>query len=388
MERSDRNGIASNEGVQMPTAATPEQLQALTLELLQRMDKRLALLESRLPVTNSPEHQKAQQPAFPKFNRLPPELRRNIWVACLPRRKLRIFDPRNARSRGYLRKSRLGLPPPVVSQVCRESRAVAERTGGMNRLAYKQSYWSHGGLWRNYPPLYWTWFDGVRDVLELDISCAPGTEATPTGLWNIIQQSRSIVIQEKEVRDQWLQALFHNKANVSSLRTIYIMPHRPETASRLGWGYQAVNDFFGSDSFTLVDLEKNELIEAVSKFLSARVRSQQSDFPLWVPKWEAASGGDYRTEACARAEAVIRSAWIYSSHPELQEGAEETRSRHGASYSVDMENPLLPETIASMPRIRTVYAFELEDETRPVMYEDFPLRTPSLIRDLDGEPIV
>ncbi|KAJ5370347.1 uncharacterized protein N7496_006439 [Penicillium cataractarum] len=91
---------------------------------------------------------------FTLFPQLPPELRRMIWKACLP--KTRIFDimfPCYAydhyRCRGSSWASRESWRPPVITRVCRESRAVAHETGRVifqednpNVPNYIKSVWS------------------------------------------------------------------------------------------------------------------------------------------------------------------------------------------------------------------------------------------------------
>lgn len=91
---------------------------------------------------------------FPLFPHLPPELRRLIWKECLP--KTRVFDTmlpclvyESSHCRGTGWVSRESWRSPVITRVCRESRAVAHETGRVlfreddtNVPDYIESMWS------------------------------------------------------------------------------------------------------------------------------------------------------------------------------------------------------------------------------------------------------
>ncbi|KAJ5489353.1 hypothetical protein N7539_004243 [Penicillium diatomitis] len=91
---------------------------------------------------------------FHLFLELPFELRRMIWKECLP--KSRVFDTmlpclvyEKSRCRGTRWSSRQSWRPPIITRVCRESRAVAHETGRVlfygddpNVPDYIDSVWS------------------------------------------------------------------------------------------------------------------------------------------------------------------------------------------------------------------------------------------------------
>lgn len=71
---------------------------------------------------------------FTLFPQLPPELRRLIWKACLPKTRIFdlmlpcfVYDDSHCRGSGWA--SRETWRPPVITRVCWESRAVAHETG-------------------------------------------------------------------------------------------------------------------------------------------------------------------------------------------------------------------------------------------------------------------
>lgn len=110
---------------------------------------------------------------FPLFPHLPPELRRMIWKECLP--KTRVFDTmlpclvyENSRCRGNSWASRESWKPPVITRVCRESRAVAHETGRVvfkdedpNVPEYIESMWSDAST--DIVAQYWS--PGLDDVM-------------------------------------------------------------------------------------------------------------------------------------------------------------------------------------------------------------------------------
>ncbi|XXG97388.1 hypothetical protein Hte_003689 [Hypoxylon texense] len=85
---------------------------------------------------------------FSTFPRLPPEIRRLIWIHALPRGRIQLFA-RNVPWENWR------LLPPVIAHVCRESREVA----------------ANQSVVRGFPTAEdtntITWFIGSRDILEL-----------------------------------------------------------------------------------------------------------------------------------------------------------------------------------------------------------------------------
>ncbi|KAI1426258.1 hypothetical protein F5Y12DRAFT_288474 [Xylaria sp. FL1777] len=85
---------------------------------------------------------------FSSFPRLPIEIRRLIWAYALPRGRIQLF----ARSVPW---EDWRLYPPLIAQVCHESREVAEDLSVVRGFPTAQDKHNE------------TWFIGSRDVLEL-----------------------------------------------------------------------------------------------------------------------------------------------------------------------------------------------------------------------------
>ncbi|KAI0849271.1 hypothetical protein F5Y00DRAFT_70289 [Daldinia vernicosa] len=96
---------------------------------------------------------------FPKFRKLPPELRCMVWSYCLPRRVVQMHDSAHKKFKSSRLKSRLRVRPPVsaklplIAYVCHESRAFALTHGRMEKTAFF-----------NTP----VWFDRSTDVIYID----------------------------------------------------------------------------------------------------------------------------------------------------------------------------------------------------------------------------
>ncbi|KAI1141766.1 hypothetical protein F5Y05DRAFT_272393 [Hypoxylon sp. FL0543] len=135
-----------------------------------------------------------QGPAFPLFPRLPTELRLAVWRECLPHRVVELQLPHSdvaftyQRGQGQLEPCKLELAtyknnrPPVISRVCRESRAVAfETVGRLGRDPDEASdnHWDHRFAVRE------PWLDTARDVIHLhydeswDLDYAKPTSGNP-----------------------------------------------------------------------------------------------------------------------------------------------------------------------------------------------------------------
>ena len=108
---------------------------------------------------------------FHQFPRLPPEIRDFIWSLCLPHRIDEIDEPCNFLVFGLppapchlcfstLRDHR----PPSVSQVCRESRAVALKT----RATAPPPDYPDPAYWRSQLVVRWRWTDAARDSPHLN----------------------------------------------------------------------------------------------------------------------------------------------------------------------------------------------------------------------------
>lgn len=96
---------------------------------------------------------------FPQFRRLPPEIRWMIWTYCLPCRVVQMHDSAHQRFQSSRFQKRIrtapamSAKPPLIAQVCRESRAFAQMHGRVEKTAF----------W-NTP----VWFNRSTDTIHID----------------------------------------------------------------------------------------------------------------------------------------------------------------------------------------------------------------------------
>ncbi|KAI1653318.1 hypothetical protein F4813DRAFT_393766 [Daldinia decipiens] len=96
---------------------------------------------------------------FPKFRSLPAELRLMIWAYCLPCRVVQMHDSaylwsQSSRIQKRIRTApAMSAKPPLITQVCQESRAFALANGRVEKTAF----------W-NTP----VWFNRKTDTIHID----------------------------------------------------------------------------------------------------------------------------------------------------------------------------------------------------------------------------
>lgn len=178
----------------------------------------------------------APKPVFRLFSRLPTELRLTIWRYCLPNRIYEIDHPWDrmvfdlddddsspSPCRLYQTTHQNGRPP-LISRVCRESRAVAHEYGSFNTVCDPDrplsAQWISGtdnsGCWldgtRDSPHLNWTPqyeadYDYDGDSLQCLVWDALQLSATPSLMLTYFQRSRSEIDHGMEAYKQlskWL----------------------------------------------------------------------------------------------------------------------------------------------------------------------------------------
>lgn len=122
---------------------------------------------------------------FNLFPKLPQEIRDAIWRECLPRRVIEIdwpteegvfdidyeWDDDEDRFIGgdlicHLRKtSMINAKPPIISRVCRESRAVAFETGALLENPWSCTQQLDPPIPFLYNRIQWQWVDRARDTV-------------------------------------------------------------------------------------------------------------------------------------------------------------------------------------------------------------------------------
>jgi hypothetical protein len=285
---------------------------------------------------------------FSLFRYLPTEIRRRIWEMAIPQRNLRfsIWE----RSDGHSEDNFYGLclpfatlPTPPVAHVCREARETVLRCGTMHPLVLP---------WRNSPGNYRTWFDPSVDIIELSI---PNGWIPYGDQKKILRQAERILVHEDDIDDAWIGSLFSNPQCRQTLRTINIQWCESRVVVKARWDPQIVDEIFGKDSIAMVNLESSEEVERINEILS-RARSLLpaiDGLPIFEP-------GNIETKTVPQwIRNVFVNEWLFR-------GGDERLKAHG------LGSRGIRESLARMPRIRSVYTFELDNGvatpvTRPVM---------------------
>ncbi|KAK3312825.1 hypothetical protein B0H66DRAFT_595334 [Apodospora peruviana] len=130
---------------------------------------------------NKPE----SQPVFHFFRRIPPELRRAIWLLCLPRRVvgLNTAPTAEAGTCHFAPTSHRSWAPPVISAVCAESRYIVVENGVNleKMLADLALPESRRTRWTNFytSSLGLLWFQSMRDIVHIPLARGPYEKGDP-----------------------------------------------------------------------------------------------------------------------------------------------------------------------------------------------------------------
>ncbi|KAM0472039.1 hypothetical protein ACHAPX_008986 [Trichoderma viride] len=224
------------------------------------------------------ESYRARQAEFAPFSRLPPELRRYIWRLAIPPQIFRPFR--------YLEPSHLerkSLPPPTISRVCQEARLVAYQQGALYR------HWFLA-------PVFWTWFSGRRDILDLSSYCISENGFIPlqTGL---LRGARAIILDVGLINDLSITGMNSKSSNLQSVNTIYLSVGNPFQVENRSWQPQAVAQLFRGQSFALIDVEDDNELKRLEQILEISDSDDVDDVN---------GMGWWHTEAVTRLEGIIR----------------------------------------------------------------------------------
>ncbi|KAL7894498.1 hypothetical protein HDV63DRAFT_216295 [Trichoderma sp. SZMC 28014] len=194
------------------------------------------------------EAHKVWQAEFAPFKRLPPELRRYIWKLAIPRQVFRPFR--------YLEPSHLeckSLSPPTISRVCREARAVACQQGMLYR------HWFLA-------PVFWTWFSGRSDILDLSSYCLSENGFIPLQS-GLLRVARAIILDVGLVNELSITGLNSKSSHLESVDTIYLSVGNPFQVENRSWQPQAVARLFRDQSFALIDVEDDQELDHLDQIL-------------------------------------------------------------------------------------------------------------------------
>lgn len=358
------------DALQTPTPLTTEHFQTL-VGLLQNMNQRFDSVEARLNrLDRLGEHLDHPLPTFPQFRRLPPELRCRIWDFAIPRRKLRHYSSDDSQcliSGRALPTS--GLPPPIISRVCRESRSVAKKHGaGMFPLRRGEE---------NDP--YWSWFDGAHDILELGTPRCAMLEDWDGGCEEILSHAREILVHLHDIKPHWVRAMFHNNCVRETLKVINIQRCRSEPVTKGNWDPYFVSRLFSQDTVVVVDVRDPDEVEGMRAILSDEhplTDDEGPEFILCVDAWQneehsfRAIKDDKRPRhSMAWAEHIFKRAWLR----EFVRSQQMLRPRHEKKNLKDAKTEgkeSEPDSAPGMPCVRFVYTMELGEDGRLLGDED------------------
>lgn len=197
------------------------------------------------------ESYRQRQAEFAQFSRLPPELRCRIWeLAILPQ----IFRPFRYPKPPYLECN--SLPPPTISRVCREARYVA---------------YQHCALYRQelLAPIFWTWFSGQRDILDLSPYCMSENGVIPLPM-SLLREARAIILDVGLVNGPLITGLNSKSSHLGNIDTIYLTMESPFAVEKRSWHPHEVARLFRDQSFALVDVEDDQELEHLEQTLQMR----------------------------------------------------------------------------------------------------------------------
>ncbi|KAI3554487.1 hypothetical protein CABS03_07749 [Colletotrichum abscissum] len=364
--------------------------QERTLHLLERIAESQTALEARLATMETMlSHHNTQPPqhlSFPQFRQLPPELRLRVWsLVAIPSRVLRL----DARDGKKTKSHKSGSPPPLlrppaIAGACRESRAVATKHGALARLTYEGGEMGKGGRTRCY------WFDGDRDVLELD-SWVDVEGDQPRGIRGLVQRARHVLVGRAEA--EWYARLFERAALVKRVSLKFdVLGVRCSTHGR-----DAVRRMFGGGgaetTIVVTDLEDADEIARVKSELGSGWRNPvflEFDLELWArsgtervgravrdEKWMRRLNGTWASEVArgwvmARAGASILANDGGRGDGGDQEedgvrvtsdkGASEMKLRIAKATALDVEDEYVRQALLGMPEVRFVRAYCLDED--------------------------
>lgn len=191
--------------------------------------------------------------SFPRFQRLPKEIKEMVWALAIPRRAYSYKKPRK-----YF--GITSLPAPAITQVCTESRAVALRYG--RYYPVRQSRGCLDSSWQSF--ICWSWFSPDHDVL-LREPVNDVHEATD-------KAAKSLFLECSEYKPQRFmdpaifirRPLAQHMDRFPKLETVYVgcrfFIGRSMSAS-------AVSELFHGDEALLVNMEDATAVRRVSRIL-------------------------------------------------------------------------------------------------------------------------
>lgn len=297
------------------------------------------------------ESYRERQAEFAHFSRLPPELRRHIWRLAIPPQIFRPFR--------YLEPSHLerkSLPPPTISRVCREARQVAYMQGALYR---------HDFL----APVFWTWFSGRRDVLDLSSYCISENGFIPLQA-GLLRGARTIILDVGFVNELSITGLNSKSSHLGMVNTIYLSVGNSFQVENRSWQPQAVARLFRDQSFALIDVEDDQELEHLEQILRLVGNDDTNAMSWWHREAVTRLQGRIRPpaekmKAWRDAKLLLSKGWMSHRYPMLP---------LAGSFLDQMTEEEARKLYPQLPTVKLVQTFELTPVSRFTkwhMGEDF-----------------
>ncbi|KAI0475248.1 hypothetical protein GGR56DRAFT_504490 [Xylariaceae sp. FL0804] len=309
---------------------------------------------------------------FSPFKRLPLELRLIIWEYCLP---CRLLVPRQW---GPF----CSPGPPLLTQVCRESRSVAYQFGGPCAVGFLDAH-------RRFST---TWHDTRRDIVLFSVFAVKPECPLFDNLWLLVQ---TIVVHDsyadlyqgdgKPLLTEWPDQPPYNdvlplmrlaRSCCPALRTIYILPSKDDEQCRVvispeSWDQKVSEVFFGQDSAVVIDLLDGQQVRKAAHLLQSDPERE-----AWLRlAHKKVCGGTYWRKTVTMCELL----WLKKAYAQDKEAGKPAVLVENPWEIRDSQDRWVQAELARMPIIRPCVLFVKKDEAyvsntrRTYRPEDRPL---------------
>ncbi|KAK7992283.1 hypothetical protein PG988_001077 [Apiospora saccharicola] len=285
-----------------------------------------------LDAPNSDPDMAEELHSFPKFTKLPKELRDMIWLAVFPQQL--IFT----RPTGYVWVPR----PPAILQVNQESRNLMRRTG-------TPCYFDK---WKKQPSSMW---------INPDIDVLYYTAATSSGRLlshPVFEKNLFSVVKRVTLQQSSVSAFMKTALEMPSLKEVLVgmgekgisIPEHTSFRTTSTW-YQKV---FGEAGWRLVHLSDGNAYDQIALLVEENVgfRFAQS---LGEAHAEYTHGTNWSTLV---ADCEVE--WLAAAY---------AKGGPGIRLDIDYEDPWVKKTIAGMPKLQPVFVM-VDRNTHPLLVDN------------------
>ncbi|KAJ5722137.1 hypothetical protein N7488_000172 [Penicillium malachiteum] len=263
--------------------------------------------------------------SFTLFPLLPPELRHMIWEACIPHRIVQFgfqwpdhsevrFSRAFVQDEMFPRRTYCGfewdimhpIPPPIISQVCREARMIVLKSGEMRQDAYAQTKkWidtKHDRIaWWWTPVIYSCYIPEIQmEMISSFVSHAQSTNKEPVIMtrWAYPFRSTFHEIDSFSPSLVFLTKLFELKSVLFCIKIVTVHTDRSQAIKSRLWGAT------GEEVTQIVDAHDTAQIQKFRREMNA------SD-PTQLEFVDSALDKEKFAEEVAEWELQIKSQWLF-----------------------------------------------------------------------------